>query len=55
MDENFAKLSSAKLISLLIRQTLVPPNFRRLRYMNYCYKDFSVLRLYLHMYIGSHR
>ena len=27
----FGKLSSAKLISLLIRQTLVPPNFRRLR------------------------
>ena len=30
--EKFAKLSSAKLISLLIRQTLIPPNFRRLRY-----------------------
>ena len=27
--EKFAKLFSAKLISLLIRQTLVPPNFRR--------------------------
>ena len=30
--EKFAKLSSAKLISLLIRQILIPPNFRRLRY-----------------------
>ena len=29
--EKFAKLSSAKLVSLLIRQTLIPPNFRRLR------------------------
>ena len=31
--EKFAKLSSAKLISLLIRQTLIPPNFRHLRYI----------------------
>ena len=28
----FAKLSSAKMIALLIPQTLVPPTFRRLRY-----------------------
>ena len=31
--EKFAKLSSTKLISLLIHQTLIPPNFRRLPYM----------------------
>ena len=30
--EKFATLSSAKLISLLIHQTLIPPNFRRLWY-----------------------
>ena len=30
----FAKLSSAKLVSLLICQTLIPPNFRRLRYVS---------------------
>ena len=29
----FAKLSSAKMIALLIRQTLVPPTFRHLRYL----------------------
>ena len=33
--EKFAKVSSAKLISLLIRQTLIPPNFRRLQYKIY--------------------
>ena len=33
--EKFAKLSSAKLTSLLIPQTLMPPNFHRLQYKIY--------------------
>ena len=35
--EKLAKLSSTKLISLLIRQTLIPPNFRHLWYNNIKY------------------
>ena len=31
--EKLVKLSSAKLVSLLIRQSLILPNFRRLWYM----------------------
>ena len=45
LDE-FAKLSSAKLISLLIHQTLVLPNFRRLQYTYSGHQIYVVISIF---------